>query len=541
MRAFAALYAAIERTTSTNAKIAALTTYFRETPPADAAWAVYFLSGRRLLRLLPSTLLRQWTLEEAGISDWLLDESYAAVGDLAETTALLLDGIASTTEEGDDPDVSLAEWIETRLEGLRAADDAERRAHVVGWWRDLPTFERFILNKLLTGELRVGVSQTLVVRALATLAGIEPALVTHRLTGTWQPTADGYRALVATDTSTPDTAAQPYPFCLAYPLEGEVQALGAIDAWLAEWKWDGIRAQVIRRGGEVHVWSRGEEVITTRFPEVASAARMLPEGTVLDGELLAWRDDAPLPFATLQLRIGRQRLTPRVLEQAPVTFLAFDLLEHDGRDIREVPLATRRTTLEMLLASLPGTNARPATLRVSSSVDAASWDTLHALRDTSRARGVEGFMLKRRDSPYGTGRRKGDWWKWKIDPHTVDAVLVYAQAGHGRRASLFTDYTFALWRGDDLVPVAKAYSGLSNDEIETLDRWVRANTLEKFGPVRRVTPLHVFEIAFENVQRSSRHKSGVAVRFPRIARWRTDKRPEEADRIETLEALIRST
>ncbi len=539
MRAFAALYAALERTTSTNAKVDALVAYLRNAPPADAAWAVYFLSGRRLLRLLPSKLLRQWTVEEAGISDWLLDESYAAVGDLAETTALLLDGVAPPPDAQERQDVALAEWI-ARLEALRAADDAERRVRVVGWWRELPTFERFVLNKLLTGEFRVGVSQTLVVRALAALAGIEPALITHRLTGTWLPTAEGYAALIAGDTSAPDAAAQPYPFCLAYPLEGDAQALGPLADWLAEWKWDGIRAQVIRRAGEVHIWSRGEEVITARFPEVTSAAGTLPDGTVLDGELLAWRDDAPLPFATLQLRIGRQRLTPRVLDQAPVTFLAFDLLEHEGRDVRTTPLEARREALESLVASLPRPGGGPSAIQVSPRVDAASWEELGTMRESSRTRGVEGFMLKRRDSPYGTGRRKGDWWKWKIDPHTVDAVLVYAQAGHGRRASLFTDYTFALWRGDELVPVAKAYSGLSNEEIETLDRWVRANTLEKFGPVRRVTPLHVFEIAFENVQRSSRHKSGVAVRFPRIARWRTDKRPEDADRLEALEALIRS-
>ncbi len=539
MRAFAALYAALERTTSTNAKVEALIAYLRTAPPADAAWAVYFLSGRRLLRLLPSKLLRQWTVEEAGISDWLLDESYAAVGDLAETTALLLDGIAPPADDAQRrPDVPLAGWI-ARLEALRTADDAARREQVVGWWRELPTFERFVLNKLLTGEFRVGVSQTLVVRALATLAGIDPALVTHRLTGTWLPTADGYRALVASDASAPDAAAQPYPFCLAYPLEGDVEALGPIEEWVAEWKWDGIRAQVIRRAGEVHVWSRGEEVITARFPEVTAAARFLPDGTVLDGELLAWRDAAPLPFATLQLRIGRQKLTQRVLERAPVAFLAFDLLEQEGEDVRMSPLEVRRAALESLVGALPAPREGPTAIQVSPRVDAATWDELATLRETSRTRGVEGFMLKRRDSAYGTGRRKGDWWKWKVDPHTVDAVLVYAQAGHGRRASLFTDYTFALWRGDELVPVAKAYSGLSNEEIEALDRWVRANTIEKFGPVRRVTPQHVFEIAFENVQRSSRHKSGVAVRFPRIARWRTDKRPEEADRIEALEALIR--
>jgi len=539
MRAFASLYASLERTTSTNAKLDALVGYFRDVPAADAAWAVYFLSGRRLLRLLPSKLLRQWTVEEAGITPWLLDECYAAVGDLAETTALLLDAVRAPGDEATGTDVPLHVWIETRLEGLRVASDEERRRQVVGWWRELPTFERFVLNKLLTGEFRVGVSQTLVVRSLASLAATDPALVTHRLTGTWLPTADGFRALIAPEAASREDAAQPYPFCLAYPLDGDAPALGPLDEWLAEWKWDGIRAQIIRRAGDVHIWSRGEEVITARFPEVSTAAAALPDGTVLDGELLAWRDDRPLPFATLQLRIGRQTLTRRVLTEAPAVFLAFDLLEADGTDLREAPLDARRQRLTAILDGLRASRETPGAIRPSPMVDATSWEALAALRTSSRDRGVEGLMLKRRSSSYGTGRRKGDWWKWKIDPHTVDVVLIYAQAGHGRRASLFTDYTFALWRGDELVPVAKAYSGLSNEEIERLDRWVRANTLEKFGPVRRVTPQHVFEIAFENVQRSTRHKSGVAVRFPRIARWRHDKRPEEADRLEALETLIR--
>lgn len=535
MLRFSSLYAVLEQTTSTNAKVAAMAAYFREAPPEDAAWAVYFLSGRRLLRLLPSKLLRAWTSEMAGIGDWLLDESYAAVGDLAETTALLLDAVGPDAAHAEP--VPLHVWIEQRLEGLRTLDDEQRRAAVQSWWRELDTFERFLLNKLLTGELRVGVSQTLVVRALAEVSGLEAAVVTHRLTGTWTPSADGFRSLVSAEEGDADAGARPYPFSLAYPLDVEVSTLGDVAEWAVEWKWDGIRAQVIRRGDDVHVWSRGEEVITHRFPEVTEAARMLPAGCVLDGELLAWRDAAPLPFATLQLRIGRQTLTRRVLEQAPVIFMAYDLLEADGRDIRSEPLVDRRARLEAHLAAARTMSDGPP-LELSPVVEGASWEALAMIRATSRERGVEGFMLKRRASPYGTGRRKGDWWKWKVDPYSVDAVLVYAQAGNGRRASLFTDYTFALWQGDALVPVAKAYSGLSNEEIEELDRWVRANTLEKFGPVRRVPPMHVFEIAFENVQRSTRHKSGVAVRFPRIARWRTDKRPEDADRLDALETLI---
>ncbi len=529
MQRFSDLYAALDRTTSTNAKVAAMEAYFRDAPPEDAAWTVFFLAGRRLLRLLPSKLLREWTLEATGLSPWLLDESYAAVGDVAETIALLLDAVPP---EGDERTVPLHTWIEDRLEGLRGKPPEAQREDVLHWWRCLPSFERFLLNKLLTGEMRVGVSQTLVVRALASVAGVTTDVMTHRLMGQWSPSAAAYAALMAPDAAA-DDASRPYPFCLAYPLELEVESLGPREVWQVEWKWDGIRAQLIRRGGATYLWSRGEEVITSRFPEVVAAAASLPDGTVLDGEVLAWREEMPLAFAKLQLRIGRQNLTRQALADAPAAFMAYDLIEQDGVDVRTVPLADRRARLEALLADTA------TVLRVSPLVDEPTWEALATRREESRARGVEGYMLKRLDSAYGTGRRKGDWWKWKVDPFSVDAVLVYAQPGNGRRATLFTDYTFALWKDGELVPVAKAYSGLSNEEIEQVDKWVRANTLEKFGPVRRVVPTHVFEIAFENVQRSSRHKSGVAVRFPRIARWRHDKKVEDADDIGALVDLIK--
>ncbi|AMY07236.1 putative ATP-dependent DNA ligase YkoU [Luteitalea pratensis] len=531
MQRFSALYATLDRTLSTNAKVAALEAYFREAPPQDAAWTVFFLAGRRLLRLLPTKLLREWTQDTTGIAPWLLHESYAAVGDFAETLALLLDGVPA---EGDERTVPLHVWIEERLEGLRAKPPDAQREDVVRWWRALPSFERYLLNKLLTGEMRVGVSQTLVVRALAAVAGVGTDVMTLRLMGQWSPSAQAFAALMAPD-GLADETSRPYPFCLAYPLEQGVESLGPRADWQAEWKWDGIRAQLIRRAGHTYLWSRGEEVITARFPEVVSAAAALPDGTVLDGEVLAWDGDGPLPFARLQLRIGRQNLTRQALASAPAAFMAYDLLEDDGRDVRAMPLAERRLRLEALIARhAPG-------LRLSPIVTEPDWEALGTLRQESRTRGVEGYMLKRLDSAYGTGRRKGDWWKWKVDPFSVDAVLVYAQPGNGRRATLFTDYTFALWKDGELVPVAKAYSGLSNEEIEQVDRWVRANTLEKFGPVRRVTPALVFEVAFENVQRSTRHKSGVAVRFPRIARWRKDKGAQDADHIQALIDLIRAT
>ena len=533
MKRFAALYEALDRTTSTNEKVAALAAYFSSAPPEDAAWAVWFLTGRRLKRFLPGRLLAGWALEEAGIPDWLFEESYASVGDLAETIALVLDGRGPGEPA---PEIPLSLWMSERLLPLRGLPPEEQRREVTGWWRGLPRWETFVLNKLLTGELRVGVSQTLVERALAQIAGVAQPVLAHRLMGSWEPTAAFYAGLFSPDAGEEEDTSRPYPFYLASPLEQPVESLGDREEWLAEWKWDGIRSQLIRRGGTVHLWSRGEELITGRFPELTRGALpLLPEGTVLDGEILAWRDGRPLPFSVLQRRIGRKRMTDKVLAEAPAAFMGYDLLELDGEDVRERPLAERRQELERLLE-----RGRPFFL-TSPRVEGAAWEDLERARGEARERGVEGVMLKRLASPYRTGRKRGDWWKWKIDPFTVDAVLIYAQAGHGRRANLLTDYTFAVWSGGELVPIAKAYSGLSDEEILTLDGWLRRHTVQKFGPVRAVEPVQVFELAFEGIALSPRHKSGIAVRFPRIARWRTDKRPDQADTLEGIRELLASS
>jgi DNA ligase-1 len=530
MKRFAALYEALDRTTSTNEKVAALAGYFSSAPPVDAAWAVWFLTGRRLKRFLPGRLLAGWAMEEAGIPDWLFEESYGSVGDLAETISLVLDGRGPGEPA---PEIPLSRWMEERLLPLRGRPPEEQRPEVTGWWRGLPRWETFVLNKLLTGELRVGVSQTLVERALAQVAGVPQPVVAHRLMGTWEPTAPFYESLFSPGAEDEEDASRPYPFYLASPLEAPVETLGEAGEWLAEWKWDGIRSQLIRRGGAVHLWSRGEELITERFPELTRGALpLLPDGTVLDGEILAWRDGRPLPFSVLQRRIGRKKLTEKVLAEAPAVFMGYDVLEIAGRDARERPLAERRQSLERLLAG-----GRPFLL-VSPRVAAATWEDLARAREEARERNVEGLMLKRLNSPYRTGRKRGDWWKWKTEPFTVDAVLVYAQGGHGRRANLLTDYTFAVWSGGELVPIAKAYSGLSDEEIVTLDGWLRRHTVQKFGPVRSVEPLQVFELAFEGIALSPRHKSGIAVRFPRIARWRTDKTPEQADTLEGIRRLL---
>jgi DNA ligase-1 len=526
MQRFATLYDAIDSTTSTNAKVAAMVAYFKAAPPADAAWAVFFLTGRRLKRLVSYPAIHAWTLAATGLESWLLEESYAVVGDGAETAALVLDQVAVVSLE----DVSLSTWVEERILPLRELDEETQQRRVTSWWSGLDRLQRFMLLKILTGELRVGVSHTLVVRALAQAADLPPTTIAARMMGDWTPTADWFTGLLSRE-QTNDDLSRPYPFFLASPLDDSVASLGPREDWIVEWKWDGIRAQLVRRAGDVHLWSRGEELITHRFPEIAAAATRLPDGTVLDGEVLAFRDHRPLPFSALQQRIGRQKQVAQMVRAVPVVFMAYDILEDRSVDIRTQPLEDRRRLLEMQVPSA-------SVLRTSEIVGAGSWPELAGLRENSRALGVEGLMLKRRSSAYGVGRRRGDWWKWKIDPYTIDAVLIYAQPGSGRRASLLTDYTFGVWDEGELVPIAKAYSGLSNEEIAEMDKWIRRHTKERFGPVRHVDPVHVFELGFEGIAPSPRHRSGIALRFPRMLRWRTDKKAEEADTLDHVRRIL---
>lgn len=533
MKRFAELYAAIDESTRTTVKVAAMADYFRTADPADAAWAVAFLIGRKPRQLVPTRLLREWAAEAAGIPNWLFEESYHAVGDLAETIALLL-------PHGDPEhrvDRPLSEWVECHLLPLAEMTEPEKRASLENSWQAMDAPERFVWNKLITGAFRVGVSQNLVTRALAEVAGIDQARIAHRLMGDWEPGAPFFRSLVSAETLETDPK-KLYPFYLAYPLEQEPDNLGDPADWSAEWKWDGIRAQLIRRGGETHIWTRGEELVSERYPELHEPASKLPEGTVIDGELLPWNfpDDAPQPFAQLQKRIGRKTLGKKLLAEVPVVLVAYDLLENRGEDIREKPFSKRRELLRELLEC----HQHREFLRISPSVPFETWGELTAARATSRERRCEGLMLKQMQSPYRVGRKRGDWWKWKVDPLTMDCVLTMAQRGSGRRASLYTDYTFAVWDrpGGSLVTIAKAYSGLTDAEIARIDAFVKRNTTDRFGPVRAVKPEIVMELAFEAIQLSPRHKSGIAVRFPRIVRIRDDKKPVDADTLDRLRALL---
>jgi DNA ligase-1 len=527
MREFARLYTELDQTTKTNAKVDALANYFSTADDASAAWATYFLTGRRLTRLVSTRLLREWAAEVSQLPTWLFEECYQTVGDLAETLALLVPP-ATTTEELD-----LCQWVETKLIPLRDLTELDAKASILELWSRTSPSQRFLLNKLITGGLRVGVSQKLVVRSLAKHSGLEVEVLSHRMMGSWEPTAHWFRSLL--DPEVEETLiSRPYPFLLAHPLDRDLETLGSLKDWILEWKWDGIRAQLVRRRGETFIWSRGEELMEGRFPEIESAMEHLPNGTVLDGELLGFKDQKPLPFSQLQTRINRKNITRRLLEQCPVHFFAFDLLEKEGRDIRQKSLEDRREELSQLLN--PVINQAPVS--ISPRVEASDWMHVERLRQAARDHATEGLMIKHRHSQYGVGRSRNGWWKWKVDPLTIDAVLIYAQRGHGRRASLYSDYTFAVWQNEQLVPFAKAYSGLSDREIREVDRFIRQNTQEKFGPVRSVTPQLVFEIAFEGISESPRHKSGIAVRFPRIHRWRQDKTTTEANSLEDLHHLL---
>lgn len=539
MRAFAALYETLDASTKTNDKLDALTRYFRAADAESAAWATYFLIGNKLKRNVKSGTLREAAIAASGLAPWLFESSYEVVGDLAETISLLV--ADRDHQEATQADLPLATWVTQRLQPLPLASVEQQMQLLPAYWTSVPQSQRFLITKLLTGALRVGVSRALTLKALAAARGLDANVVTQRLMGEWQPDAQFFER-IALAAAADDL--RPYPFLLAYATTDPAQQLGDIALWQAEWKWDGIRVQVVKRGGKAAIWSRGEELVDEAFPDLLASAAALPDGTALDGELLLWDEKSgkPQPFAELQKRLGRKKPSARMQAERPVLVLCYDLVEAAAQDIRGLPLRERRQQLAQLLIE----NGPIAGFRLSPTITASSWPELTDVRVLAREQRAEGLMLKRLDSPYGVGRISGDWWKWKVAPLTVDCVMIYAQAGHGRRAGLYTDFTFAVWSASAetgeraLVPFAKAYSGLTDAELREVDAWIRKNTLERFGPVRSVTPELVFELGFEGIQASSRHKSGIAVRFPRILRWRRDKPASEADSLQTLQTLVSS-
>jgi DNA ligase-1 len=523
---FARLLMELGETGSTREKTDLLVNYFNFAPALDKAWTLGLFTGRKLRRQIRTRQLAEWLTEWHGIPGWLFEESYHHVGDLAETLALL-----DPSQNDGSPTGDLSDFM-SMLQSMAGMTDEEKGTFIRKTWSVMDRSQKFVFNKLLTGGFRVGVSAQLVMQSLARVYDTEPSVIAHRISGDWDPATTDAESMLRGEGRSFDLS-RPYPFFLAYPVEGGPDELGAPTEWHAEWKWDGIRGQVILRSGTWSVWSRGEELMTEKFPEFDEWRLKLPDGTVLDGEIMAMRDGRPLPFSVLQTRIGRTRIGPKLLKEAPVGFMAFDLLEYGGADYRNLAFSERRARLQEIVAGVgsPG-------LQCSESVPFSNWEELTLRRREARERGSEGLMIKRRNSVYQAGRKRGDWWKWKLEPMTVDAVLVYAQKGHGRRSNLYTDYTFAVRNGDQLVVFAKAYSGLTDKEFREVDAFVKRNAIEKFGPVRTVKPELVFEIAFEGISESRRHKAGIAVRFPRIHRWRTDKNMDEINSLDDLKSML---
>jgi len=525
MKQFASLVKVLGSSTKTNDKLQALSDYFALANDKDKVWVIAIFSGRRPRRSVNSRLLSEWCMEIASLPSWLFTECYSTVGDLAETISLLLpeNNEAIQGEEG------LHYYIE-QLKQLEKSGEEEKKKFITTSWMNMDRDERFVFNKLITGSFRIGVSQKTMVNALSKTVKLEANTIAHRISGNWDPSTTLFHELLSADTV---DHSRPYPFYLAYALENEIADTGKEDEWQAEWKWDGIRGQIIQRNHELYTWSRGEELMTEKFPEFHVLKDHLADGTVLDGEIMPFADNMALPFAILQTRIGRKNITKKHLQEAPVAFIAYDILEYEGKDIREMPLEERRKLLERIVSSV-----NLPVLQLSEIISFGHWDDLRVQRSRAREINSEGIMLKRKNSIYGVGRKRGDWWKWKIDPLVIDAVMIYAQKGSGRRSNLYTDYTFAVRDGDQLVSFTKAYSGLTDKEFAQVDHFVKRNSIEKFGPVRTVKPELVFEIAFEGIAASKRHKSGVALRFPRMNRWRTDKKPGEINTLDDLKKML---
>ncbi len=527
MKAFAQLYSELDQTTKTNEKVDAMARYFARTNALDSIWAVALLTGRRPKRPIRTSDMKLWATELAGIPYWLFEDSYNVVGDLAETITLL---IPFKKSEQDKPvNKVMSEIIEITTKG-----EEEKKSWLLSYWSQFSHNDLFVFNKLITGSFRVGVSQQLVFKAIAKAYDLDDKVVAHKLMGNWLPQSTNLKELLSNESSSYDDS-KPYPFYLAYPLDLPFTDLGHINDWQLERKYDGIRGQIIVRNNKVHTWSRGEELMTDKFIEFDELKNILPHGTVIDGELLPFKDGKIQSFNVMQKRIGKKNVTKKDLADVPLCMICYDILEYNGEDIRSKSLQKRRTLLEEVI-----TNANTELLKLSPILVTDSWDKVDDLRTKSKQLGCEGLMLKHKDSIYETGRRRGKWWKWKVDPYTVDAVLIYAQSGHGRRANLYTDYTFAIWDKEQLVPFTKAYSGLTDKELLEVDHWIKKNTIDKFGPVRSVKAELVFEIAFEGINASPRHKSGIALRFPRILRWRKDKNKNEINTKEDLLRLLNS-
>lgn len=539
MKDFASLIAQIDQTNSTNDKVQLMVDYFKSHDSATNAWAIFILMGKQKKRILTSARLRKVINQISDVPTWLMEECYSAVGDTAEMIALISESLLAKNKDENDinHEFTLVEWMEKKLPPLAKLPEPELAQQLENWWRSFSQQQIFVLNKVLTGAMRIGVSELLVFKALSIALEVDRSLLATRLMGEFEPTAETFESLSIEPTgneSDPARGLIPLPFCLASPIVNPSESLEDAKDWLVEWKWDGIRAQIHKQGDQVEIWSRGEDRITKSFPDIVNALVETDFTGVLDGEIVAGDWALPSPFQQLQVRLNKKNPTAKFISENKISFIAYDLLVDKTQDIRTSTLLERRKSLKDVMTSLPS-----SFFGLSKHIEGDDWTELAQERDAARLKGAEGFMLKKLSSQYVGGRKRGIWFKWKLEPLTIDTILTAAQPGTGKRASLYTDYTFSIWKDEVLVPIAKAYSGLDDKEIRSLDSWIRRNTLERFGPVRTLKPEKVFEIGFEGVAESRRHKSGYALRFPRILRERADKDAANANKVEDVAEILK--
>ena len=540
MRNFATLFKELDETAQADLKIEALINYFKKVPPEDLAWTVSLLLGRKIKQVISVKRLRKWSVELTQIPDWLLAECLNNVGDLAETISLIL------PFEGNSENIPLHVWIEQCIFPLKDQQEEIQKEKIVSFWHQLNSVERFLFNKLVTGSFHVDIPPKLIIKALSSFCSLNEKYISQRLIGNWVPTAGFFNFLCTSNVS--DTMANiPYPFNPVVQLDLKVEDLGNINQWLFEWKWNGIRSQIIKRENKVFIWSHDEDLLNDSFPELYELGSILPDGTVIEGIIIPIRDNILLPSAELKKRIAKRYPVKKILSDIPVSFVAFDLLEFDKEDIRNKSLNQRRNLLKEILNDI--TDKR---IILSGVVECNSWKDLKIARSEAGKKSVDGLMLKRLYSPYSIGSETivsamqsgiltTNWYKWKNDPLTINAILLYARLEQGSTSPLFKEYTFALWHDGKLIPFAKTSSGLTDEEIIQVDSFIRKNTLGKFGPVRTVKPELVFKLEFDGIQKSSRNKSGIVVLSPHITRWHHYKKIEEAGSLNSLTILLNNS
>jgi len=527
MKAFAKLISNLEQTSKEAFKVTALAQYFSNATDEDKLWTLALFTGTRPKRVVDIKALKEFAEQVYTEGEWLFEASHQIVGDMAETIAYFL---PKAKRNGNH---TLSEWI-SMIRTIFNAERIDQRDAITKAWDTLRPEERFIFNKLITGGFRIDVSLKLLSKALAIVTGKDENLLAHKLNSDWHPDEVSFETLIFTENPEAEKS-KPYPFHLAHTLESTVAELGDISNWQVERKWDGIRVQVIVRGNKISIWSRKGDILSSKVPELKPLAESMEDGTVLDGELICFKNGKILPINNLRTRFGRRNNSKKQFEESPCVFMAYDILEFKGEDIRNKDLAERRKKLEKVILQYYDEHK---IILLSDIINNDNWESINSEREKSREHQVTGLVLKNKKSIYGSSRVEGDWWKWPVDPLFIDAILLYAQAGEGGSSKMYREYSFALWHGEDLVTFAKAKSGLEDKELKELTSFVKKNTKEKFGPVRSVAAVQIFRLAFDSITASKRHKSGILLKNPRLIEWLRDKNIEDGNNLDDLKKML---